>query len=112
MASNLQKRFAKIEQILTAIAGPQRWADCNCCERISAYRDKPEEFEAEMNKRCPRHGLRRLGIIWVSGTDKGPCGDRWDQLYRIYVKRMSGRSLSLLRLREIGGKLGYGAPKF
>jgi hypothetical protein len=62
--SNLRTRLAKVERRLGDVTRQEQLANCNC-EFIGATIacNPPENFEAEMNRPCPAHGFRDLGII-------------------------------------------------
>jgi hypothetical protein len=61
MAGNLEKRLAQVEKKLAEIANQEALADCICIK--GPMRIPMAELEAEMNRPCPRHGLRRMGHI-------------------------------------------------
>ena len=67
--TGFRRRLAKVEQALAETAEQENQADCICIRngaRITiAFSNKPEEFEAEMNQKCPAHGFRSLGDITV-----------------------------------------------
>lgn len=60
-ARNCEKRLMKISAEISRIADNEALTLCNCRKITVAL--GPEEFGAEMNLRCPSHGLRRLGVI-------------------------------------------------
>lgn len=71
--SNLRTRLAKVERRLGNVAKKEQLANCNC-KFIGATIacNPPEHFEAEMNRPCPAHGFRDLGIIISYGiVDSG-----------------------------------------
>ena len=66
----LRRRLEKVEKALAETAEKEKPANCICIpdgKRFStiAFSNKPEEFEADMNQRCPAHGFRSLGHIMV-----------------------------------------------
>jgi len=66
--AGLRRRLEKAEKVLAETAEGERLADCICKVRdvsppTIAFSNKPEEFEAEMKKKCPVHGFRHLGHI-------------------------------------------------
>jgi hypothetical protein len=67
--TGFRRRLAKVEQALGETAKQEKQADCICIRngaRITiAFSNKPEEFEADMNQKCPAHGFRSLGDITV-----------------------------------------------
>jgi hypothetical protein len=61
--SSLSKRLAKVERELAERVRRKELAHCVCGGAIRAA--LPEEFEAEMSRTCPVHGLRRAGILII-----------------------------------------------
>jgi hypothetical protein len=61
--SSLERRLAKLERQLADRAWRAKPVNCNCRQATISDSRKPEEFEAEKNKPCPAHGIRRLGMI-------------------------------------------------
>jgi hypothetical protein len=64
--ANLNKRLAKLEQGQSERARSEELENCNCPalkSEVSFLAVWSEAFEAEMNKTCPVHGLRRFGPI-------------------------------------------------
>jgi DNA-directed RNA polymerase subunit RPC12/RpoP len=66
----LQRRLAKVEKVLAETAEEEKPANCICIpcgKRFNtiAFSNKPKEFEADMNLRCPAHGFRSLGHVMV-----------------------------------------------
>jgi hypothetical protein len=64
----LRRRLEKAEKALAETAEQEKLADCICkvpgrSRPTFARSDQPEEFEAEMNQKCPVHGFRHLGTI-------------------------------------------------
>ena len=59
--SSLSRRVAKLEQQRADRKRGEQLANCICCESTMTH--EAEKFEAEMNRTCPVHGFRRLGII-------------------------------------------------
>ncbi len=64
MSGNQRKRLEKLEQKLADLARQEALANCNCLPLTFAT-SQQRLFEAEMNKTCPVHGLRRLGRIYI-----------------------------------------------
>jgi hypothetical protein len=60
--SNLNRRLAKLELEAAKRLRRKELANCICPDLVIIARD-PEEFQAEMNRRCPVHGFRYLGHI-------------------------------------------------
>jgi hypothetical protein len=98
--SSLQKRLARVEQRLASIVQQaEPTPECNCRSVTVADPDKPEEFKAEMNQRCPAHGFRRLGmLVSIKCSDRrGMNGEaELDQLLKTYEARQLPRN----RLRD------------
>jgi hypothetical protein len=99
-----RKRLAKVERALAATAEQEKLADCVCKVRdvsppTVAFSNKPEEFEAEMNQKCPVHGFRHLGHIVAIRFVK-PGGNhercRLDELLEQYYARESQHSKAKL----------------
>jgi hypothetical protein len=66
--SSLRKRLAKLEQEQADRAKVVELANCNCPElkcAVPFLAVCPAKLEAEMNKTCPVHGLRRFGQIAI-----------------------------------------------
>jgi hypothetical protein len=68
--AGLRKRLVRVEKALAEPAGRDNLAFCTCkgraeCSGTIAFSNKPEEFEAEMNQKCPVHGFRHLGRLIV-----------------------------------------------
>jgi Xaa-Pro aminopeptidase len=64
----LRRRLDKAEKVLAETAEQERLADCICkvagkSGPTIARSDLIEEFEAEMNQKCPVHDFRNLGQI-------------------------------------------------
>jgi hypothetical protein len=65
-----RRRLAKVELALVETAEQEKRTDCICIPyggRMAtiAFTNKSEEFEADMNQKCPAHGFRSLGQIMV-----------------------------------------------
>jgi hypothetical protein len=99
--SILNKRLVKVEQQVAHIARREQLADCKCFppgpNGISLpwfIVKKAEEFEADMNLRCPVHGFRRLGalmIVQIVGR-KGEISEEYTrrmELVTEYKRRLS-----------------------
>ncbi len=90
--SALRKRLAKIERDLAQMETRKELAHC-LCRKVTQALD-PEEFEAEMNRTCPVHGVRRLGqllIIRMINPDRSlaPESVKLHQLVDKYKCRLS-----------------------
>jgi hypothetical protein len=94
--AGLRRRLEKAEKVLAETAEQEKLANCICKvgakSRPTIVRsDQPEEFEAEMNRKCPVHGFRDLGgpIIVIRLTDHP--GERFplDDLLDEYKARKS-----------------------
>ena len=89
----LRRRLVRLEQALAETAEQGKLADCVCKFRnqspaMIAFSNKPEEFEAEMNQKCPVHGFRDLGnIIHMKFTDLPDERFRLDDLLDEYYAR-------------------------
>jgi hypothetical protein len=84
--TGFRKRLAKVEQAIAEAAEEEKLADCICIPHGSrlitiAFSNKPEEFEADMNQKCPAHGFRSLGQI-IAYRVVGPSQkkDEWCRL--------------------------------
>jgi hypothetical protein len=104
--SGQRKRLAKVERELASILRPEPPSECNCGSSTVASPDKAEEFEAEMNRTCPTHGVRRLG--WLAIIEHiGRRGDhgagRLAQLVETYQARQpsSNKLLTIQRLSRL-----------
>ena len=62
--SSLERRLAKLERQLAHKALRANLVNCNCGQLLIFEDTKPEEIEAEKNKPCPVHGVRRPGMIF------------------------------------------------
>jgi len=75
MSGNRRRRLEKLEQKLADLIRQEALVNCICLERL--FVGSREKFESEMNKTCPVHGFRRLGIITLvqivhtAGKDAG-----------------------------------------
>lgn len=89
----LRKRLANVEQGLATIAKQEGVSNCICSPATLALPDQPEEFEAEMNRKCPVHGFRRLGTImrvrFVEADGTIVESPKLDQLLETYEARLS-----------------------
>jgi hypothetical protein len=59
MSGKLRRRLDIIERHLAESARRDQLANCNCPEILVALPHQVEELEAEMNRSCQVHGLRR-----------------------------------------------------
>src|ERR1035441_7477198 len=62
--SSFERRLAKLERQLAHKALRANLVNCNCGQLLKFEDTKPEEIEAEKNKPCPVHGVRRPGMIF------------------------------------------------
>ena len=76
--SSFERRLAKLERQLADKALRAKLVNCNCRKSTVVYAHKREEFEAEKNKPCPAHGIRRMGFILLIEYMGRP--DTWQQL--------------------------------
>jgi hypothetical protein len=94
--TGFRRRLAKVESALAETAEQEKRANCICIPHGArmitlAFSSKPDEFEADMNQKCPAHGFRSLGQILVlrvvgPGQKKGErC--RLDELLAEYRAR-------------------------
>ncbi len=90
--AGLRRRLEKAEKALAETAEQEKLANCICKvggkSRPTIVRsDEPEEFEAEMNQKCPVHGFRDLGgpILVIRLTDhpgeRFPLDDLLDEYW-------------------------------
>jgi len=59
--TGFRRRLAKVEQALAETAEQEKLTDCVCIPNGArsitiAFSNKPEEFEADMNQKCPPTG--------------------------------------------------------
>ena len=99
----LRKRLAKVERRLAEITTRKHLANCTCSKDalIVAMPGQAKQFETEMNRTCPVHGLRRLDKIMCLRfvvSESAPESekelvrqenDEIDQLLQIYRARLS-----------------------
>jgi hypothetical protein len=74
----------------------ERLADCNCPELKSTVsflppfiREPLEGLEAELNKMCPVHGLRRFGEIVITDFGDTEMSAKLSQLIHWHRLRLS-----------------------
>jgi hypothetical protein len=101
---SLWKRLARVEQILSNLVEHEQLANCTCRKSTVAYAAKPEEFQAEMNRTCPAHGFRSLGMI-VHVDTVGRASPKLTQLLETYRARKTSGKLRLSLLRQVGREL-------
>lgn len=90
----LRRRLAKVENALAEAAEREKLADCICkvwgkSPITWACSEQPEQFEAEMNRKCPVHGFRNLGHILPTIITDDP-GERFrlhDLLDEYYARK-------------------------
>ena len=91
--TGFRRRLAKVEKALAETAEQEKMANCICrlgpkSRPTIAISEEPEEFEAEMNQKCPVHGFRDLGnIIHIKVTDLHDERFRLDDLLDEYYTR-------------------------
>lgn len=108
----LQTRLRRIERIFTDLPKPEKPVNCNCRDLTAAHDENPDEFESEMNRKCPVHGFRQLGsIIRVKYVERGRHvgigqvtteSAKLDHLLNTYWARRSSRGLRVSQLRQVG----------
>jgi len=101
--SSLSRRLAKVEQQQADRARREELADCNCPAIKSSVSFLvpifPEALEAQLNKTCPVHGLRRFGdmvimnFLNLDGTESERTA-KLRQLIRSHELRLSQQSQS------------------
>jgi hypothetical protein len=105
----LQRRLAKVERELSSRARREEARECNCRTVTVAHPDKPEEFEAEMNRTCPAHGFRRLGLLveidYIGRRDQGSA--KLAHLLKTYKARRSPGDVRLSRYRRVDLRLKH-----
>lgn len=100
--SSLSRRLTRIERQLIGATMRAGLANCNCQEEYLAGPDKPGEFEAAMNLKCPAHGFRRLGAILVYDSWRKKTDTKLNELLEIYEARLAARKLRLSKIRQAG----------
>jgi hypothetical protein len=109
----LQRRLAKVERELASRAGREEPRECNCRTETVADPDKPEEFEPEMNRTCPAHGFRRLGLLveinYIGRRDQGSA--KLAHLLQTYKARRFPGDIPLSRFRRVGLRLKHGSQE-
>jgi hypothetical protein len=73
MSGNRRRRLEKLEQKLADLIRQEALVNCICLERVFVRSSEKERFLSEMNKTCPVHGFRRLGVIttvWIGPVKK------------------------------------------
>jgi hypothetical protein len=61
VSGNRRKRLVSLEQRLADLLREEALVNCICLKRL--FVGSKEKFLSEMNKTCPVHGFRRLGVI-------------------------------------------------
>jgi len=109
----LQRRLIKVERILTDFAKMREPVGCNCRESTVADEGNPDEFETEMNRRCPVHFFRRLGmIVHVQHIGRASAESaKLDALLKTYRAGQSPKERRLSRLRQVGLELKHRAEE-
>jgi hypothetical protein len=108
---SLRKRLVKAEHMLAHLAKGESGAKCICQMVTVASPDRTEEFEAEMNRTCPVHGFRRLGMIvrveFVGRERRVEENANLDQLLETYRARQFPTKPRLSQLRQAAIKLKH-----
>jgi hypothetical protein len=108
MARNLRKRLDRLERTLIDFANEKQDDFCNCREMIVADPAHPDQFEAEMNRFCPVHGLRDLGSLihvhHIVPADPAKSAVL-DRLVQEYESRRPPDAIIRDRLRQLGLEL-------
>lgn len=68
--AGIRRRLERVEKVVAETGEQKNLSECICIPcgtgfTTIAFTNKPEEFEAEMNQKCPAHGFRSLGQIIV-----------------------------------------------
>src|ERR1700746_3469705 len=61
VSGNRRKRLERLEQRLADLLREEALVNCICLKKL--FVGSREKFLSEMNKTCPVHGFRRLGVI-------------------------------------------------
>jgi hypothetical protein len=102
--SSLSRRLAKLEQQRADRAMREELANCICGTKM-AFRvfSNASEFEEEMNRTCPVHGVRRLGPIITMGA-ANPDGTPSEELLKL-MRLMETYNLRLSQLSHSSDEL-------
>ena len=101
---SLIRRLAKIEQQLIDEAWAAELPNCICQKMTVADAANLEEFKAEMDKKCPAHGFRDLGLlvqVEYAGLPESAENAKLHRLLEIYKARRP-RRFSISQLRQAG----------
>jgi hypothetical protein len=101
--SSLNRRLAKVEQQVAERTKREELANC-ICRTLTIVQDA-EQFEVEMNRPCPVHGVRDLGQLLIhtpfnSDTTPSEVSIKRRQLLDLYELRLSQHSQSSDELEE------------
>ncbi len=98
--SSLNRRLAKVEQQVAERTKREELANriCRTSMPFTIVQDA-EQFEVEMNRPCPVHGVRDLGQLLIhtpfnSDTTPSEVSIKLRQLLDLYELRLSQRSQS------------------
>jgi hypothetical protein len=109
----LQKRMARVEQMLAHVAIAEELRKCICVKftSVTANEHELDEFESEMNRTCPVHGFRRLGVITTiscrESEEYARDNARLDQLLAEYEARQLPAKSRLSQLRWVARKIKH-----
>jgi hypothetical protein len=98
--SSLNRRLAKVEQQVAERTKREELANCICRTSMPfTIVQDAEQFEVEMNRPCPVHGVRDLGQLLIhtpfnSDTTPSEVSIKLRQLLDLYELRLSQRSQS------------------
>jgi hypothetical protein len=98
--SSLNRRLAKVEQQVAERTKREELANCICRTSMPfTIVQDAEQFEVEMNRPCPVHGVRDLGQLLIhtpfnSDTTPSEVSIKRRQLLDLYELRLSQRSQS------------------
>jgi hypothetical protein len=104
--SSLSRRLAKVEQQVAERTKREELANCICGTSVAfTVIHDAEQFEVEMNRPCPVHGVRDLGPLvfhrpFNSDTTPSEESIKLRQLLDLYELRLSQRSQSSDELEE------------
>lgn len=104
--SSLNRRLAKVEQQVAERTKREELANCICRTSMPfTIVHNAEDFEVEMNRPCPVHGVRDLGQLLIHtpfNSDTTPSEEsiKLRQLLDLYELRLSQRSQSSDELEE------------
>ena len=101
MAGDFNRRLARIEKRLGKELGKLNLRNCNCREVTYLVEGKEQEFEAEMNRSCPAHGFRDLGIVVIEDWhDSRAVQELQQEYHRRHVDAERARAEQKKKIRE------------